>query len=271
MKTFAVDGNWYLHRIWHTQPDAAKDLTNLLTRRFLGLICRDAMATKRDNLVVAFDGDKVFRFDIYPGYKGERGEGSKVYDYLDALTTYLAAAGIQVIHLQKYEADDVLCTIAAQGPVVIGARDKDAYQYLDAGIELYDSSFKVSGKPSPKFIRHRDIPSLLGGLSARQSLDYQTLIGDKIDCVPQIVTPAKARKGLLKHGSLQAWLSNDAEFKAELKAVKDKLTLNRKLVKLVADLPIKVKPIKWNSDLERFPQAYADYKAFCNPKSKGLF
>lgn len=268
MKLFAVDGNWYIHRVWHTQPETTQDPTSLLVRRFLSLICRDAIANRCNHLVVAFDGDKVFRFDLFPAYKGERGEGSKAYDYLDALKTYLASAGIQVIHLLKYEADDVLASI---GPAVIGTRDKDAYQYLREGVELYDSSFKVDGKPAPRTVTHKTVVKLLDGLRADQSLDYQTLIGDKIDGVPQIVTPARARKGLIKYGTIKAWAAADPEFRAEMMGVQKKLNLNRKLVRLCTDLPIKLKPIKWASDLDEFPQAYADYKTFCNPKSKGLF
>lgn len=269
---FAADGNWYLHRVWHTMPEESKDPASLMARRFLSMICKDALATKAKNLVVAFDGDKVFRFKLYAKYKGERGEGSKAYDHLDLIKAYLAQAGIQVIHLMEYEADDVLASLAAAGNLIGGTRDKDSFQYLREGVKLYDSSMKDGrGKPAPRYITHKDVEVLLKGLRPEQSLDYQTLIGDSIDGVPQLVTPARARKGIIKHGSLKAWLAADKDLRKELKPKAKQLQLNRKLVRLCTDLPIKIKPVKWNADVSDMTQAYVDYKTFCNPRSKGLF
>lgn len=272
MSLYGVDGNWYLHRVFHTQPEQSKDPASLMARRFLSMICKDAVATRCKNLVVAFDGDKIFRYDIYPSYKGERGEGSKVYDYLDGLKTYLDSAGIQVFHFPKYEADDVLCSIASQStvPVVIGARDKDAFQYLRQGVRLYDSSNKLKGKPAPRYIAHTDVPVMLKGIAPEQCVDYQTLIGDAIDNVPQLVTPAKARKGIATYETLKSWIAADDAIRAELREKKEQLVLNRKLVKLKADLPIKIQQVCWK-DVSDFPQPYADLKTFCNPKSRGLF
>jgi 5'-3' exonuclease len=256
-------------------PEESRDPAALMCKRFLAMICNDALAARCTNLVVAFDGDKVFRFKLYAKYKGERGEGSKVYDHLDLVKSYLDEVGIQVIHAREYESDDILCSIANQGDMVGGTRDKDSYQYLRKGVRLFDSSFKVKVggkmKPAPRFITHEDVPVLLKGLTAKQSLDYQTLIGDEIDGVPQLVTPARARNGIMEHGTLKAWLAADKTLRRELKPKAEQLNLNRKLVRLVPDLKLKLRPIQWNKDVQSLPNGYANFKTFCNPRSKGLF
>ncbi len=232
------------------------------------MICADAMATKCDRLLVAFDGDKVFRFKLYPKYKGERGASSPAYDYLDALKTYLSKAGVPVFHFQEYEADDVLASVATQcRNVICGTRDKDSHQYLKEGVELYDSG----AKPKPILLTHEQVQKI-DGMTGAQFLDYQTLIGDKIDCVPQLVSPAKAKKGILNHGSLKKWMAKDAEFRAAMTEIREEFLLNRKLVKMKTDLPVRpFVSVNWAPYSEDFPKKYFEYKDFCNPKSKGLF
>lgn len=268
-----VDGNWVLHRVYHTLNDDLKDPAGHVARRFLSMVCRDAIFVKAKQVLVAFDGAKVFRYKIYPDYKGNRDKSdgaSSVYDYLQPLLDYLAMAGVHVVQLQQYEADDVLCSLAAHTPVTISTRDKDAYQYLAPGVTLMDPSAKIGAKTVPKMTTAKDVKSLIG-VPVSASLDYQTLIGDKIDNVPQLITPAKAREGLLKHGSIKNWLSTDPEFRKAMKARKEELNLNRKLVRLVPDIEVEAKPIKWLRDLQSMPQAYVDYHSFCNPKTRSLF
>lgn len=267
---FVADGNWYLHRVYLTMPEESRDPVALLCNRFLAMLCKSAVFVKAKTLTVAFDGASVFRFKLFPEYKGNRGSGSQVYDYLQPLIDYLLGAGVHVIQLQDMEADDVLCSMARFAPITMGTRDKDSFQYLCEGVQLLDTSHKVNGKPSPLIITHKDIPKLLG-LSPAQALDYQTLIGDKLDNVPQLVTKARARKGLLAHKSLKNWLAADPEFRKEMKARKAELELNRKLVRLVSDLKVEPKPMRWVKNLEAMPQAYVDLHALCNRKTKSLF
>ena len=279
-KLFVVDGNFYWHRIFRTQPASAASFpahaqASLLSSRFLGMVCKDALAVRARRVVVVFDGADVFRYSIFPDYKASRGEFKKgmtndsdsVYEHLNALLTFLADKGIPVLQMPQYEADDVLASYAHQFEnVVLGSRDKDAYQTLREGVSLYDSAFKVNNLPAPRTILHTQVEKLFG-VPPSLCVDLQTLTGDKIDNVPTLVTRAKAIKGLLAHGGLKQWLLNDEGFRKSIE--RSALQLNRRLVKLVHDLPVAVFPIKWNT--LNMPQAYANLHHFCNPKSKGLF
>lgn len=270
-----VDGNWILHRAYFTTPDHVQDRGRVICKKFVSMVCKDALANKATEILVAFDGARIFRYKLYPEYKANRGgdHDSTPYDYLEGLQAYLGELGIASLQVTQYEADDILCSLAhnvaasSTGPTytVMLAKDKDAYQYIGERVFLYDSS----AKPEPKFIKAWDVERRMG-LHPSQCLDYQTLVGDKIDNIPQLVSPAKALQGLQQWGTLKAWLKGDPVLRKNLSERKDELTLNRKLVSLVADIEKAVprKPV-WADNTE--VTSYVQWKDFCNPKSKGLF
>ncbi len=269
-KIIGIDGNWILHRAFNTTPSDSRDPGATICSKFVSMISKDALAVKATKMLVAFDGARIFRYKIYPEYKGNRtpSEGVGPYDYLERLTTFLGECGIAYLQDHRYEADDVLCSLATNSPndmLFVSTRDKDAYQYVTENVVLYDSS-----APVPTRMSLREIKSKMG-IPASLCLDYQTLLGDGIDNIPQLHTPVATKKGLLEYGSLKNWLANDKVLRQKLKGKGDQLKLNRKLVKLVTTIEAaKARSIKWNSE-PHMPRAYVNWKDFCNPKSKGLF
>lgn len=268
-KTLGVDGNWILHRAFHTQKFESVNPGTIICRNFVSMVCKDALLAKATRILVGFDGARIFRYKLYPKYKANRDGDSKStpYDYLDGLMDYLAVCGIPFVQDHEYEADDVLCSLVHQteGPVFISTRDKDAYQYVSPRVTLIDSS----AKPSPVVTRYKDIESRFG-VPPELCLDLQTLTGDSIDNVPRLLNKAAAIAGLTKYGSLKAWLAKDAELKKQLAGKGDMLRLNRKLVKLVDSVKISDTKITWNSSQD-MTRAYVMLKDFANPRSKGLF
>lgn len=286
MKIAVADGNWMLHRIFHTQVES-KDPARMISSRLLSLVCKDALAVKSKKLLVAFDGPNVFRHKLADSYKSNRDKNKEdldlihnkdglnaddgPYKYLPEIMVYFADAGIPVVQFSEYEADDVLASVAYQNDsVALMSRDKDMYQTLREGVTQYDSAFKVKGQPAPRTITHKDVESIFG-VPANLCVDLQTLTGDGVDNVPRLVRKDVAIRGLLKHGSLQEWLKQDKEFAEKMKANKVQLNLNRKLVKLVTDIKVDLPDIKWCDATNKLPSVYFQYKDFCNPKSKGLF
>lgn len=273
MKTriFGVDGNWYLHRLYYTQFESP-DKGRHIAKRFVSIVCKDALAVKANRILVAFDGARVFRYKLYDGYKGtrEKSTGEGPYDYLGLVIEAFAECGIPVLQISKYEADDVLCSLGVQHAsedieVVIGTKDKDANQYVSDYVSLYDSS----AKPEPKAFTVEDLLETTG-FSPRQYLTHQLLTGDKIDNIPRLMMPAEVKRNLLKHGSFKAWKEQDKVFAKFVKANAEALKLNQKLVQLVSDIEIDVPKIAWSTD-QKLPAQYLALKAFCNPRSKGLF
>lgn len=275
-KIFAADGNWILHRIFHTATDS---LSETIATRFVSLICKDALAVRAKKVIVAFDGNRVFRYRLSDTYKsGRKKDAESVgtidaegpYIHLSTVQSYLAELGIPNVQYSDFEADDVLASVAAQNSnVVLGAKDKDILQTLRDDVIMYDSSAKSGGKPAPKSIYTSDAVKILG-ISQDKCLDLQTLIGDGIDNIPQLVKKSVALKGLNKYGSIKEWMNSDEKFRKFLSKHKNELILNRKLVKLKTDIKVDIPSIRWVKDT-KVPTSYIKLKEFCNPKSKGLF
>lgn len=279
LKVFAVDGNWYLHRIFHT----SRTYDNL-PQRFLQLICRDALEARCNTILVAFDGSRVFRHALYSKYKTSRKvdpearlipdgaveEGSP-YLHLPALLACLGAHGIPNVQHDQYEADDVLTSVAHLYPgTVLGGKDKDLYQALVTGAVLFDSSAKKDGVRAPIVTHAAHVERKLG-VRIEQTVDYQTLIGDGIDDIPRILTPKQAVAGLKLHADINAWAKADAEMRKLFKARKAELVLNRKLVRLITDIPVKCEHIRWAAVTKTTPSSYCALRDFCQPRARGLF
>jgi DNA polymerase-1 len=260
---------------------------------------RDALAVRATHIIVAFDGDKVFRYKLYPAYKANRtgagkgivisdedrdgaDEAHDIYQYYPRLFEALAALGIPFYQPTKREADDCLCSCAVKYPahgynVVCGTQDKDSFQYLRKGVRLYDSSYKVNGESVPRYITHKDVIEMKG-VKPSQMVEYQMLIGDagdNIDGLPGI-GPKTAAARLKEFGSIKKWYeSGTKKERSLLRTNQAKLIRNRKLVTLVEDCPppfeldqaVIPKKVKVRFDI---PKSYYNYLAFLYPKSKGL-
>lgn len=271
-KYAAFDGNWYLHRIFHTASESSS--AESICSRFIGLVCADALALRATRILVAFDGPRIFRYKLYKPYKGTRSKKSGVYDSLGRLLEYLSYLSIPTIQLTQYEADDVLASLAMSfRPITLCTRDKDMYQCLVASsIRLYDSS----AKPRPVVMDAASV-EVKTGLKPRFHIQYQCLIGDKIDNIPAIMTPAPAKKGLREHGAIGRWSARDRAARKIFRANREQIDINRKLVTLVKDIKA-VNEFEWGIVPKvkadpglRLPNAYYQYVEFLHPKSRSLF
>ena len=266
--TLGVDGNWVLHRAFHTQGQR-QDPTRAICRVFVSMICKDALRVKATRILIGFDGNDIFRYELYSGYKGARGsDGPSPYDYLKAVKAYVKDLGIPLIHPKRYEADDVMCSLATQtkSRVVIATKDKDSFQFVRPHVRLIDSS----AKPEPKMLTYEQIEAKFG-VRPELCVDLQTLTGDNIDSIPNLFRRDLAIKGLQQWGSLKEWLANDPALRKKLRPHKEQLKINRKLVRLIPDLELPDTTISWNKTEKDVPDSYIELRTFANPKSKGLF
>jgi len=284
-RLFVIDGNWYLHRVFHTLK-TSRPIEDVLPMNFLQLVLKDACAVRATHILVAFDGPKVFRYDVYPLYKANRSEkekkgvdedgegGQDVYSCLPQVRDLFAKCGLTLVQHKKYEADDFWASAAVQysgqGFIVVGGgKDKDGYQVLGEHIKLYDSS----AKPEPRWIT-ADVAEKSKGVPVAKMVMYQTLLGDAIDNIPKILTPAKARAICLKFKTIKEALQNaEPEIRKILREKQAQLVINRQLVELKKDLALPdveaLKPPK--VQLKDMPRSWYAHQELCYPKSKGLF
>ena len=229
-KICAVDATWLLHRAHHSKsPHQVTMIVNW--------ICGYVISTRSTHLAVCFDTGKSFRYDLYKDYKANRhklivNEPTPVahpHDYYEELVRTLENLRIPVVTRLRMEADDLLATIGKQAPrSVLVTKDKDQLQCISETCDVLQPG--VMGNPDvlltlKSFQADR-------GLTPAQFLDVQTLMGDKVDNIPQLITPAKARNIVLQHGSVKAWINSADTPDKELLS---RVLLNRKLVKMLTD------------------------------------
>lgn len=272
------DGNWLVHRAYHAAaqtPDLETRL-RVVARMVVGWCFTTALAQQAKHMLLAFDGDAVFRYDIWPLYKFSRKQildpdGNKLtaQQYLKLLKSGIhihrepdpveecrlmaaqlaAEYSIPVFQGKKYEADDALAslsTLPSRFPdevrkVVLNTKDKDCLQSLnERTIQLYPNLDRT--KP-PVIITAADLSYRLAAYvhedaahwTPLQFRDYQTLIGDSTDDVPPILTHAKARALLNKHGTLKKYFAKP-EGKQFYYTHQEALLRNRQLVIMRTDV-----------------------------------
>lgn len=291
----AIDGNWYLHRAFSTIPEEHRTAESI-GFRFLGMVCKDAVATRSQGLIVAFDGSSIFRFKLFKYYKSNRTKKKKdkdnfggedlsnndVYQYLQDVMQYVVDSGIAVVQIPEYEADDVLAAIASSPKiktrVLLGTRDKDSYQLLhDPRVSLYVSDTK----PEPTYITGKDVVSKMK-LKPEQMVDYQTMVGDPGDGVSPAsphMTPGRALTILKSYGDLGTYYEQaKGKERKELVQYRERFRRNYDLVKLVTDcyeVDLKLlKPKKCdlkNDEYKNLPKSWFRLQEVLYPKTKGLF
>lgn len=285
MNIIGIDGNYYLHRCWSTLR-TGRPIEDVLPANFCGLVMKDACLAKATHVLVAFDGPSIFRFKLFDNYKGDRREGGvneddeaeggkNIYEYLPAVREYLTKAGIVWVQKKKYEADDVMASLLAQygneegTRITIGTGDKDIYQGLRNRNRVLNT-----GIPNKIIYVDQAKAEKLKGVPIEGMIMYQTLLGDKIDSIPQLLPPKKAAAAVNTWGSFKNWYAKGtAEDRKWLNVNQAKLILNRKLVELVTDLSLpdihELKTPKLT--LENMPKAWYAHQDICYPKRKSLF
>lgn len=301
MRLLVVDTNWYLHRVYYTLR-TNRPIEEVLPYNLVSLVLKDALHVRATHIELAVDGPEVFRYDVYDGYKAARQEKKdeikkekdkkklkagdyksekrdEIYSYLPAVFKYLDRIGIKFIQPQQYEADDVLRTRAAQygkkHKVILGTKDKDNFQSLSDNVQMFDSTFKNKlGEAAPRYVT-KEMAEAQKGCLVEQMVDYQTLLGDAIDSVPQILSPAKVKKALSEYGTISNWYKEgSAEDRKWLKRNQEDLKRNKKLVQLVSDCVPKEEEQAFvipKQKIEDMPKSWYSYQDFLYPKTKGLF
>lgn len=219
-------------------------------------------------LICAFDppGD-TFRHAIYQAYKGDRGEmPDELRAQMPKIKEVVEALGVQIVTVPNYEADDVLATLSRQCDEA-GARclvvtgDKDCRQLITKQVSVYNIRKDQVYDAQALFADWAIAPN--------QVVDFQALVGDKIDNVPGVplIGPKTASTLLNDVGSLEAILDNPdrargAKTQKNLRDHREQALMSRRLVELDRGVPLE---LDWQStrvggqDAERLGELFADF------------
>lgn len=204
-----------------------------------------------DYIAVCFDpeGGDTFRHEAYGQYKAQRDKQPEdITNSIPYIKEILDAYNIKVIEMPRYEADDVIGTLArkaqAEGLMTyMMTPDKDYGQLVTDSVFMYRPSLRGQGFEirGPKEICER-----YGISSPSQVIDLLALEGDASDNIPGCpgVGEKTAAKLIQDWGSVENLLDHAAELKG---ALQKKITENAEqirfskfLVTIKTDVPMDV-------------------------------
>ena len=223
-KIILIDGSSFIHRAFHAfskygltnkQGDSSGAIYGV-RNMMLGIL-----STKPEYAVFVVDPrGRNFRHAIYPEYKSSREGNPEIHKQIQPIIDMVKLMGMPVLRIKRYEADDVIGTIAvreaeAGHDVVVYTGDKDFCQLVNKQISLYDSMKKETTTRKDVIRKY--------GIKPSQFIDFLALQGDSSDDIPGVVGcgPGTATKLLVEYGTLKAVLKADTKDKNVNKVVKD--------------------------------------------------
>ncbi len=242
---YVVDSHSLIFQVFHALPEMSSPGGEPVGAVF-GFV-RDMLYLiedkKPDALICAFDlSGPTFRDELFDAYKAERGEmPEELVSQIPKIERVLEALGIPVLSCQGYEADDVLATLArvcdeAGANCFIVTGDKDCRQLITDRVAVYN-------------IRKNQVFDAAAlredwGIGPDQVVDFQALVGDKVDNVPGVpgIGPKTAQQLLETYGTLDNLLEHAAEVPGakgkKLTECREQALLSRQLVRLDSQVPI---------------------------------
>jgi len=245
-KICLVDSHSLIFQVFHALPEMtspqgepvgavygfARDIFQLLE------ICRP------DALICAFDlPGPTFRHELYDAYKADRGSMPEdLKSQIPKIRETLAALGIPVLACPGFEADDVLATVSQmvdrlEAECLIVTGDKDCRQLITDQVSIYNirkNSVYDAGSLQDDW-----------GIRPDQVVDFQSLVGDKVDNVPGVplIGPKMAKELLEKYDNLDTVLAHAEEVagakrRQNLIEYRDDALMSKTLVKLSQDVPV---------------------------------
>jgi 5'-3' exonuclease len=223
------------------------------------LKCIDTM--KPSHVFVAWDVSRdTFRRQLYPAYKGTRGElPDELHPQFDLTKQVLQSFRIAQHFDELYEADDIIGTLARQAAeanhqVLIVTGDRDALQLVHDNVTV---AIMKKGITEMNYFT----PSSLQeewGLSPLQIIDLKGLMGDTSDNIPGVpgIGEKTAKKLLAEFGSLEQLLDNlhlvKGKMQEKLHTHQEIARLSKQLATIVLDVPLShsLEECQYNIDLE---------------------
>src|SRR6476646_12152882 len=155
--------------------------------------------------------------------------------------------GVPILTSQRYEADDVIGTLATKAvavgfEVAIVTGDKDFFQLVDGAIKVYnprdDGTWFDAGGVKEKF-----------GVAPSQVVDVLALMGDSIDNIKGVpgIGEKGARDLIAQYGSLEELLAHAADvsnkrYREGLLNHADDARQSRELARIRVDVPVVFDP-----------------------------
>lgn len=186
---YLIDASPYVFRAFYSLPDSITDTHGSPVNAVYGFatfLLKLIDDEQPSHLMAAFDGSLTtsFRNELYGEYKAQREPPPPELEAQFPRCRQVAEAlGVATFIDSRYEADDIVATLASQHGAaghraVVVSSDKDLAQLVDERTELYD--FAREMRYDPEAVRERF------GVRPEQIPDYLGLAGDSVDNIPGV-------------------------------------------------------------------------------------
>ena len=243
---YLIDGSSYVFRAYYGVKQELSTSSGFPTNAvhgFTNMLLKFLKEYEPEYLAVVFDSKgEVFRNEIYPEYKANRGEPPESLELqFPRIFEVVEAFSIPVVRMEGYEADDLMGTIAAanghgDSKVVLVTGDKDFCQLVSENVTLIDT---MKGKSTGvSEVREKY------GIGPEQMTDFFALMGDKVDNVPGVrgVGEKTASALISDYGDLDGVYGNLADMKPRVAGLleehRDDAYMSRELVTIKTDVAV---------------------------------
>ncbi len=202
-RVYLIDASIYIFRAWFSYPQDISDTDGHVVNAVHGFgdFLTGLLRQLRPGYIAcAFDGSLAssYRNEIYPSYKANREPAPAELKYqFDRCRALTRALGIAEYSSDRYEADDILATMAAVvrtsgHPVTVITSDKDLTQILQHGEDRWWDYARKNE------LDHEGVEDKFGVRPA-QIADFLALAGDSVDNIPGVPgIGSKTAAGLLQ-------------------------------------------------------------------------
>jgi len=187
-----IDGSGFIFRAYHAIPPltSSKGVPTNAVLGFANMLLKALREHSPTHVAMVLDvSRRSFRTALDPAYKAQRPEApDDLVPQFPLVRDVTRALSVPILEQEGFEADDIIATLAthARGhgwEVVIVTGDKDFGQLVDDRVRLYDPMAEARGQggwSGPAEVE------LKMGVPPSQVIEYQALLGDKVDNVPGI-------------------------------------------------------------------------------------
>ena len=254
---YLIDGSSQMYRAYHAPIRTADGgiLRNVEGRPtnavyiFVTMLRKLLKEHKPEYIAASFDlPGRTFRDDLVTDYKANRTPmPDELAEQIPMVHAACEALGVPILTSERYEADDVIGTLAEQASaagfdVAIVTMDKDFFQLVRDGIRVYnprdDGAWYDVESVKEKF-----------GVGPDRVVDVMGLMGDTIDNIKGVpgIGDKGARELVATYGTIDNLLAHAGEVKNKryregLLAHADQARQSRELARIHTDVPVEFDP-----------------------------
>lgn len=248
-RLYALDMMFFIHRAFHAVPDLRSPCGSPINALYgVVSLLRELWRLERYRQVVAvFESPTPsFRHQLDPQYKANRSPAApELRAQVAMVRVACECLGISTVHVEGYEADDVLGTLARQAveaarPVTIVSNDKDLAQVLALGpaVEL----LRTTQNGRPERVDARTVSSMYG-VPPELITSWLAIRGDASDNIKGVkgIGQKTAVKLLLEQGDLLALLAEPdktGRFSNIFRTERERILLDLKLATIRTDVEL---------------------------------